>query len=363
MNLKYSIVDMIELGKTKGFYCVSDVYRGIQSKLKWRCSKNHEWEATPNGIKNGNGCPICSHSKPRKSVADMHTLAVDQGLEFLSKEYAGMKKKHLWKCKNGHRWYCMPCGIKAGTNCPKCSGNIMEEKIRFIFESLLDSPFPKDRKVLKGLELDGFCDKLMLAFEYNGKQHYSPHFWNKNGELLQGIAARDAKKSVMCDSLGIRKIDIPYSEPNVEQYVRNKLIQLGYSLHKVVWDDFIGQPHKLLELIQTAKDRGGVLISQTYEGSHLKHKWECGKGHQWMATAKDVQNGSWCSKCANNKKYPLSVIRKISLDNGFRLLSDKYQGMNKVHLFQCEACKNKWNTRPNNIQQGRVCPHCKRKEG
>lgn len=363
MRLKYSIKDMKTIGETRGFECMSDVYLGIKSKLKWKCSHGHVWDSTPNSIKNGNGCPKCAHSKLRKTRQDMYFLASCRGFKFVSDDFVGMKKKHLWKCANGHIWHSTPENIRSGNNCPKCSGNITEEKIRFIFESLLNYSFPKNRSILKGLELDGFCNNLMLAFEYNGPQHYYSHFWNKDGRFLPDIIQRDEKKTAMCKELGITKINIPYSEVHLEQYVSKKLNNLGYKIHNQVnWKNFIGQPHKLKELDEIAKQNGGVLLSPAYDGSHKKHKWECSKEHKWEATAKDVKNGSWCPVCANNQKYSITTVRELALDKNFELLSEIYQGMNSTHSFRCLECKHTWDTRPNNIQQGRKCPYCGRKE-
>jgi hypothetical protein len=37
-----------------------DVTQGSNKKVWWRCSKDHEWEATVNNRKQGRGCPYCS---------------------------------------------------------------------------------------------------------------------------------------------------------------------------------------------------------------------------------------------------------------------------------------------------------------
>jgi len=105
------------------------------------------------------------------------------------------------------------------------------------------------------------------------------------------------------------------------------------------------------------------LVSLVYNGSHMKHRWECNKGNTWEATAKDIQAGSWCPNCANNRKYSVERVKKMMLDRNFELLSKKYLGMSKIHLFRCVMCEHIWETKPNNIQQGRDCPNCKRKGG
>ena len=49
---------------------------------------------------------------------------------------------------------------------------------------------------LNGLELDGYCEELDIAFEYNGEQHYKyiPYFHNK-GRTLEMQQLRDKQKA------------------------------------------------------------------------------------------------------------------------------------------------------------------------
>ena len=44
-------------------------YRGIDSKLKWKCKNNHTWEAIPKSIIRGSYCPECK----RLNNIDLHT--------------------------------------------------------------------------------------------------------------------------------------------------------------------------------------------------------------------------------------------------------------------------------------------------
>jgi hypothetical protein len=86
-----------------------------------------------------------------------------------------------FKCKNGHCWKASPYNV-IGKNswCPLCSESLYERICRLYFETLFKEKFPKthpnwlrnDKR--KQLELDGYCEKLNLAFENNGKQHYQP---------------------------------------------------------------------------------------------------------------------------------------------------------------------------------------------
>ena len=58
-NIILTIKEMHELAHLKGGNCLSTNYINNQTKLKWKCSKGHVWEATPDSVKNQNTwCPF-----------------------------------------------------------------------------------------------------------------------------------------------------------------------------------------------------------------------------------------------------------------------------------------------------------------
>jgi hypothetical protein len=65
---------------------------------------------------------------------------------------------------------------------------------------------------LQGLELDGYCEELKIAFEYQGEQHYyyNPHFHRNGIRDLISQNLRDKIKKNICDKTRIRLIIIPY---------------------------------------------------------------------------------------------------------------------------------------------------------
>ncbi|WP_410592287.1 zinc-ribbon domain-containing protein [Bacillus sp. SIMBA_074] len=53
--------------KKRGGECLSINYHSNGERLKWRCAKGHEWEATPNNIKSkGQWCPECNKEQGKK---------------------------------------------------------------------------------------------------------------------------------------------------------------------------------------------------------------------------------------------------------------------------------------------------------
>ena len=84
--------------------------------------------------------------------------------------------------------------------------------MRQLFASAFGRPFIKVRpKFLEGLELDGYCEALKIAFEYDGEQHFKfPNWFHKSQEAFQKLQADDAKKTLLCEQHGIKLYRVPY---------------------------------------------------------------------------------------------------------------------------------------------------------
>lgn len=76
----------------------------------------------------------------------------------------------------------------------------------------------------KGLELDLYNEKLKIAIEYHGRQHYQyvPHFHRKGPHEFEAQKRRDAYKLDICDEHGVYVITVPYYVPDnrLEQWIR-----------------------------------------------------------------------------------------------------------------------------------------------
>ena len=63
LKQKYSIEDYQLIAKEHGGECLSIKYMNAHTKLRWRCSNGHIWEAVPNSIRKGHWCPKCKGRK------------------------------------------------------------------------------------------------------------------------------------------------------------------------------------------------------------------------------------------------------------------------------------------------------------
>ncbi len=299
---KYTIDTIHEIIKDRPIKFISKEYTRIDFKHEWQCNIcNHIWQTTPHHIKNGTGCPKCAgKAYTKKEIKD---AAIFKNI-YLTGEFTKMTSKTEWKCADGHSWSASPFSvITKNTGCPKCRVNIREEKCRFIFESLTFYKFPKDRTILSGKELDGYCSELNLAFEYQGQQHYKNIYFHRPGRDLKTQQERDKQKRMLCKKLGIILIEIPYAEENLERFITRRLSEEHIS-GQVDWDKFSFHPGRLNELKEILLSRNIQCLSTSYLGDSTKLKLKCVIcSYKWQAAPTHLKSTkpTGCPKCGRKR--------------------------------------------------------------
>ena len=84
------------------------------------------------------------------------------------------------------------------------------------------------------MQLDGYNEKLKLAYEYQGIQHFCvvPKHFHPNSEVdLDTQKSCDQKKWNICKEQGIDLIEIPY-DADLFPYIKSKLQERGYLSYK-----------------------------------------------------------------------------------------------------------------------------------
>ena len=115
-----------------------------------------------------------------------------------------------------------------------------ENECRRVLELIFNVPFRKERPDFLrnpvtgnfyNLELDCYNQKMKLAVEYNGIQHYeyTPYF-HKTKDSFYNQKYRDMFKRQKCKEKNIMLIEVPHTVKikNIEEYLREKLREKGY---------------------------------------------------------------------------------------------------------------------------------------
>lgn len=227
--------ELQEIAAGYGGSCLSDSYGGMKTKLTWQCADGHIWEAMPNNIKYHKAwCPTCASYK--RLLPDglqlAQQIAIDRGGKCHSDMYCGITKPLSWECSKGHTWEAALGPVRGkNTWCPECSAGKSEQRCREYLEQRLGKLFPTTRQALGcSLELDGYCEELGLAFEYQGAQHseYTPYFHRNGVRDFEDQKKRDAEKLERADSRWITVLVIWHHMTDIEGYIESQLLELGY---------------------------------------------------------------------------------------------------------------------------------------
>ena len=229
----------------KGYTLISTEYKDSHSKLEYICPKGHQGKINWNNFNHGKGCPKCADKrnadKRRLSIEKIRPLFEKRKYKLISNEYKNNESKLNYICPFGHIGSISWSSFKKGIGCPKCSQSRSEKLSREILEEIMGQPFPsirpnflKNPNTGSNLELDGYCENLKLAFEYQGGQHYKfIPYWHKTRERFEEQQERDEMKYKMCVKKGITLILIPYKfncykPEELRQYIKDQLITHGY---------------------------------------------------------------------------------------------------------------------------------------
>lgn len=98
-------------------------YLTARQSIKWECIIcKHEWVTTPDKILRGTGCPTCATNKRRltNEIVDSRVAIINNKISRID-DFINTRTKIQWKCDKDHIWEATPDRILAGTGCPKCN--------------------------------------------------------------------------------------------------------------------------------------------------------------------------------------------------------------------------------------------------
>lgn len=129
---------LLEL-ETKGIpYVPLQDYSTSKTKITFLCPEDHEFEASPNNVLKGRGCPTCRLSK----LSKLHRKPLDKYISDLRAHgnndevvgtYINQRTKLLHRCKkSGHLYEAFPGNLDRGLqSCPFCNPDSNIEHILY----------------------------------------------------------------------------------------------------------------------------------------------------------------------------------------------------------------------------------------
>lgn len=220
-------------------------YIGNEKPITCKCKKcGNIWTTLPKTlITNGAGCPICGKAKASLSERKTHNQFVEEleevnpNIEVLG-SYTGTHRKIKCRCKLDNTiWYGYPANLlNKSAGCPTCNISNGEREMISILEKL-NIKYVQQYSIPgciyeRKLKFDAFDIENIVAFEYNGEQHYRPVDFASKGEKwanqqFELTKNRDAAKIEYCKNHKIPIIIIPYWEKdNMESFIIEKINNL-----------------------------------------------------------------------------------------------------------------------------------------
>jgi hypothetical protein len=288
-------------------------------------------------------------------------------------------------CKNEHE-FCMTYDdfMNKYKWCNKCNFNSAgENKIKELCDKFFNEIFVKcrldwlrNKKGIK-LELDLYCEKLGLAFEYNGEQHYvfNPLYHSTEADFIKQ-QEHDKIKERLCKKQGVTLIIIPYTIKldDIEKYILNKLkdhkivttkyIQINITSEEIDEEDTYEKvPKKINPLLQTSKtldiisQKGGKLISGSYITRDSEVTIQCTDNHTWTTNFGKILSGSWCHTCGT----VVSTDRKDKISDGVKKFNETEEGkaLKKKSLEKRSDTMRKEREEIQNQITHKICSKCK----
>jgi len=372
------IIALQEIAEKRGGSLVSKRYTDNITPLKWRCADGHLWKARPANIKSGKWCPYC-YGNVTKTIEEVRKEAREKGGTLLSmaSEYKNTKSILRWRCSHGHEWEASRESAINYHWCPQCnsSSSLGERLYRDILEQVFQEKFPRKRPSWlvtndgKRLELDGYCEKIQIAFEYHGPQHHEQtRFFHRREKDFEDRKYYDEQKRSICRAHGVRLIEISYttSAPKLDEL--KKEISRQFKTLKIeppknfekMRLSLTGpyQPNALNEVKVLCEANGGSLLSTAYLGSTSPLKVRCKSGHTWDSSASKIKAGNWCPFCAGRRVWrPLDELKKIAKSRHGVLLSESYLGSATKLKWRCKV-GHEWLLSPEKAKAGSWCPYC-----
>jgi len=204
-----------------------------KTHLRFQCKNGHKFKSKWSYVKlHKRWCKYCGGSGIRKTLKEVNEYVGEKynGL-CLSEEYKNQETDLLLCCENNHKFKRTWREIKREIWCNKCNFASGEDYCRKFFEEKYKKEFPKRRpKWLinengNRLELDGYCEELNLAFEYNGRQHYEiVSKFKMTKEDLKIIKSHDEIKIKKCKEKSVILYVIPqfrgkFKKKNLESFI------------------------------------------------------------------------------------------------------------------------------------------------
>lgn len=311
---------------------VLEKYKGRQQKIKHRCKKDgFIWEARPDNILHGKGCPECKRIKAKKENLKTTEQYIQELKDkrpdiLLVDEYKGANVKVKHKClKHDYVWDVAPVNILSGSGCPKCKSEAITNKRTKTTEQYKKELLENNIQVVPLEDYVSAKTKIKhLCLKHNVEWCSTP------SNVLNGTG---------CPQCRIEK-------------TRNKRAKTQEEYAK--------------ELKEVNPD---IEVVGTYVNAGTKIMHHCLKHNvYWETSPASALQGCGCEKCRSERLREANLtdyndfMQLLTLFFPDYELVGKFKGISEKTTFHCLIHDVYWDTYPYNIINGMGCEECRKEK-
>lgn len=235
-------------------YIPLEEYKTTATKIKWRCYKNpnHIFEATPNHILGGKGCPYCCGRKVFVGETDLWATNPN-----VAKMLENPNEGYMYTAFSNHRtnWKCPNCGHLInnrkiadmtiyGLYCPVCSDGVSypEKFVANMLKQLeINFIYDRPRKWSKNKRYDFYIEQYNMIIECHGLQHYKEILtYHSKARSLEEEQFNDVFKQNIAFANGVDKYIVLDCRESNKEFLCNSILNSElfaiFDLFKVDWD-------------------------------------------------------------------------------------------------------------------------------
>lgn len=269
---------------TKNGYLRPNMISFSSAKKVWWLGKcGHEWQASVDNRRHGNGCPICAGFQVLEGYNDLATIFPELAKEWCLERNGdllptqvtrGSRKKVWWICSEGHEYESSVSNRVFGRGCPVCG-------VRRRGELRIKNKIAKEGSLAE--------TNQKLSSEWHP---------TRNGDLKPENVTRGSDRKVWWKCERGHEYEATISN---RSYGKGCPICAGKKIVHGIND--LETMNLQLASEWNYKRNQEIMPSQVSPNSHKKVWWICDQGHEWEAQIKSRNMGTGCPICAKTKGY------------------------------------------------------------
>ena len=269
---------------TKNGYLRPNMISFSSAKKVWWLGKcGHEWQASVDNRRHGNGCPICAGFQVLEGYNDLATIFPELAKEWCLERNGdllptqvtrGSRKKVWWICSEGHEYESSVSNRVFGRGCPVCG-------VRRRGELRIKNKIAKEGSLAE--------TNQKLSSEWHP---------TRNGDLKPENVTRGSDRKVWWKCERGHEYEATISN---RSYGKGCPICAGKKIVQGINDLATMNPKLASEWSYQSNQE--LMPVQVSPNSHKKVWWICDQGHEWEAQIKSRNMGTGCPICAKIKGY------------------------------------------------------------